>query len=161
MNYKCANSRSTDLSILPVVMLMLSLASVTHAVNPENRLMSGLISDQTFTATTDSMPFARVVVYRPDNQLSRPYKMRSNLGETFQIGRKEVVKMAANATLFQGSISAFGHNRGHFSHELSPNKVHYFRLQDRNNYSGFLPYLEVIEVTEETFRMETLGGGTK
>jgi hypothetical protein len=142
-------------------MLMLSLASVTHAVNPENRPMSGLISDQTFTATTDSMPFARVVVYRPDNQLSRPYKMRSNLGETFQIGRKEVVKMAANAKLFQGSISAFGHNRGHFSHELSPNKVHYFRLQDRNNYSGFLPYLEVIEVTEETFRMETLGGGTK
>lgn len=161
MNYKRTNFRSAGLSILPMVMLMFSLASVAHAVNPKNIQMPGLLPDQTYSAATDSMPFARVVIYRPDNQLSRPYKMRSNLGETFRIGRKEVVKMAANAKLFQGSISAYGHNRGHFSHELSPNKVHYFRLQDRNNYRGLLPYLEVIEVTEETFRNETLGSATK
>lgn len=68
-----------------------------------------------------------------------------------------MVKMNANAKLFQGSISAFGHTRGYFAHELSPNKVHYFRLQDRNNYDWFFPYLEVIEVTEEMFRIETLG----
>ncbi|HAD14703.1 MAG TPA: hypothetical protein DCF33_19930 [Saprospirales bacterium] len=144
-----------------MIMLMFSLASVTHAVNPENIPAPGLLPDRAYSAATDSMPFAQVVIYRPDNQLSRPYKMRSNLGETFRIGRREAVKMEANAKRFQGSISAFGHTRGHFSHELSPNKVHYFRLQDRNNYAGFLPYLEVIEVTEETFRNETLGSATK
>jgi hypothetical protein len=137
---------------------MLVFTSVAPAANT---LPDPTAPGAVYTATTDSMPYARVIVYRPDNQLSRPYKMRSNLGETFKIGIKEAVTLEANSKLFHGNVGAFAHTRGYFSHELSPNKVHYFRLQDRNNYQGFLPYLEVVEVTEATFRNEILDGLTR
>jgi hypothetical protein len=157
MNYQRANSN------VFMAFLMLAFTSVTQAVNvlPGTTPDPTNIPGVTYSAATDSMPYAKVIVYRPDNQLSRPYKLRSNLGETLEIGRNKAVKLETNSKIFHGNVGAFGHNRGHFSHELSPNKVHYFRLQDRNNYRGFIPYLEVVEVTEETFRKEILDGVTR
>ncbi|MCC7464797.1 MAG: hypothetical protein IT261_00925 [Saprospiraceae bacterium] len=157
MNYQRSNS------IVFAAFLILAFASAAQAdsTHPGTSSDPTLIPGISYSATTDSMPVARVIVYRPDNQLSRPYKMNSNLGETFKIRRNGVIKLETSSGVFQGKVGAFGHNRGYFSHELSPNKVHYFRLQDRNNYQGFLPFLEVIEVSETTFRNEILDGLTR
>lgn len=103
---------------------------------------------------SDSTVYAKVVIYRPDNQLTRKYRLNTNLKGAFEMARKEVVMMDAYSNSLEISVGAFGHKSERFSFVLSKDKVHYFRVQDRNNYSGFLAFLEVIEVTEETYKRE-------
>jgi hypothetical protein len=104
----------------------------------------------------DSIPFAKVIVYRPENQLSRKYKVSSNLNGSISLKRKEIATMDAFTNTFEVSVSAAAHKSARFSFPLSKNQVHYFRLQDRNNYAGFTPFLEVVEVTEATYNREIL-----
>jgi len=104
----------------------------------------------------DSTQYATVVLYRPDDQLSRKYKVHTNINGKFEVGRKEIVRLDAGTGTFQVSIDAFGHKKEAFLFTLTPGKVHYFRIQDRNNYAGARPFIEIIEVTEETFRRENL-----
>jgi hypothetical protein len=106
------------------------------------------------TESAGSGNFAKVILYRPDNQLSRKYRLHTNIKESFNLARKEVVYMDAHTNTFKVEVSAVGHKDGIFTFKLTENKIHYYRVQDRNNYSGFRAYLEVIEVTEETFRRE-------
>jgi len=73
-----------------------------------------------------------------------------------QIARKEVIKIDAYSNIFLISVDALSHKKENFTFNLSQNKTHYFRIQDRNNYSGFRIFLEVIEVTEETFKRDKL-----
>lgn len=103
---------------------------------------------------SDSIPYAKVVVYRPDNQLSRQYDLTTNLDGSFGMKQKEVKSMDAFGATFEVRVSAFSHKSESFSFVLSRNKTHYFRVQDRNNYSGTRPFLEVVEVTEEQYKKD-------
>lgn len=104
----------------------------------------------------DSISFSTVILYRPDNQLSREYKISTNINGAFEMKKKEVIKIDANSNTLLISVDAVGHKKETFTFNLSQHKTHYFRIQDRNNYSGFRAFLEVIEVTEETFKSEKL-----
>ncbi|MEZ4942218.1 MAG: hypothetical protein R3D58_15175 [Saprospiraceae bacterium] len=104
----------------------------------------------------DSTVFAKVIIYRADNQLSRKYKINTNLNGAFEMARKEAISIDAYHDTFTVTVSAVGHKSERFVFNLTANKTHYFRVQDRNNYSGFRAFLEIIEVTEETFRREKL-----
>jgi len=70
---------------------------------------------------------------------------------TFSLGRREAKTLEAPAGKFTLAIDAFGHKPGRYTFILSGQKVHYLRIQDRNNYAGLRPFLEVIEVTEQTY----------
>lgn len=107
-------------------------------------------------SNNDSIPFSTVILYRPDNQLSREYKISTNINGAFKMKRKEAIKLYAKSYTFLINVDAAGHRKESYTFNLIQNKTHYFRIQDRNNYSGFRPFLEVIEVTEETFRREQL-----
>jgi len=102
----------------------------------------------------DTTPFAKVIIYRPDNQLSRKYKVSNNTNGAFEIAKKEIRTIETNSNVFIISVDAAGHKKESYTFNLEKNKTHYFRIQDRNNYSGFRTFLEVIEVTEETFKRE-------
>lgn len=102
----------------------------------------------------DSIKYSTIVLYRPDNQLNRKYKISTNINGAFEMSKKEVVKIDVNSNTFLISVDAVGHKKEYYTFVLSPSKTHYFRIQDRNNYSGFRAFLEVIEVTEETFKRE-------
>ena len=112
------------------------------------------VQKTTFKNSNNTEIFAVVILYRPYNQLSRKYKVNTNINGSFEIGRKEIVKFDAQSNSFLISVDAIGHKKEAFTFNLSQNKTHYFRIQDRNNYSGFRPFLEVIEVTEDTFKRE-------
>jgi hypothetical protein len=86
--------------------------------------------------------------------LSRNYQVNTNIGGTFDLKKNEVVKMNAGSNTFFIEVDATAHKKQAFTFNLDQNKTHYFRIQDRNNYAGFLAFLEVIEVTEETFKRE-------
>lgn len=107
---------------------------------------------------SDSLPYAKVVVYRPDNQLRRKYKIETNFSTPFELRRNEEFEIGALSGIFTIEVNASGHKKERFTFDLSPDKVHYFRIQDRNNYNGFIPYLEVIEVTEGTYKREKRPG---
>lgn len=104
----------------------------------------------------DSVPYAQLILYRPDNQLSRKYRLTTNLSGTLEIGRKETIRLQADANVLTIGIDAAGHKQEHFTFTLTQGQTHYFRLQDRNNYAGIRAYLEVIEVTEATYRRDQL-----
>lgn len=103
---------------------------------------------------TDSVPFARVVIYRPENQLTRSYHLSANRNNKFSIKNKEAKTLDVFTNLLEVEVNASGHQTEQRVFTLSSNKIHYFRVQDRNNYSGLRPFLEVIEVTEETYRKD-------
>ncbi len=120
---------------------------------------SKYIPDHTNTGTTsltknDTLPFATVILYRPDNQLSRKYRINTNIDGAFDLKKNEVVTMNADSNTFFIEVDATGHKKQAITFNLNQNKTHYFRIQDRNNYAGFLAFLEVIEVTEETFKRD-------
>lgn len=103
---------------------------------------------------TDSVPFARAVIYRPENQLTRSYHLSTNTNNNFSIKKKEAKTLEVFTNVLEVEVNASGHKTEQRAFALSPNKIHYFRVQDRNNYSGLRPFLEVIEVTEETYRKD-------
>jgi hypothetical protein len=102
--------------------------------------------------TADSLPTAKVVLYRPHDQLKRKYAVQATGQSAFSLARKEEKVFDTNAGKVTFSVDALGHRSGNFTFVLSTQKTHYFRVQDRNNYAGFQPFLEVIEVTEQTYR---------
>lgn len=116
------------------------------------------IDQTTMLALTDedSIHFATVILYRPDNQLTRKYKLNTNFKGAFEIAKKEAVKIDVHTDTIIISVDATGHKRETYTFILSQGKTHYFRIQDRNNYSGFQAFLEVIEVTEETFKRDEM-----
>ncbi|MCB9245836.1 MAG: hypothetical protein H6606_05345 [Flavobacteriales bacterium] len=105
--------------------------------------------------SSDSGSFARVIVYRPDNQLRRKYKINTNHGGYCELRRKQMVEIHAGSSTFTIEVNASGHKKEQFSFELKQGAVHHLRIQDRNNYQGFVPFLEVIEVSEATYRRES------
>ena len=104
----------------------------------------------------DSIIYATIILYRTDNQLNRKYKINTNTNGAFEMTKNQVIEINAKSNTFLISVEAAGHKKENFNFVLSPNKTHYFRIQDRNNYTGFRAFLEVIEVTEETFKREKL-----
>lgn len=132
-----------------------STALLGNAYKP-NALQNFIPSDQRMLSRNDSIPYAKAVLYRPDNQWSRKFKIATNTNGTFEMANNEVVHMAANADLLTISVDAAGHKKSEFTFHLRPNTTHYFRIQDRNNYASFRPRLEVVEVTEDTFNREKL-----
>jgi len=101
---------------------------------------------------TDSVPFAKVVIYRPGNQLKRPYHFKVNSADGFSLNKNETKKMDVFSKDVEINVRALGHKAEQFSFALSGQKTHYLRVQDRNNYAGTRPYLEIIEVTEATYK---------
>lgn len=99
----------------------------------------------------DSTAFAKVVIYRPDNQLSREYQIKTYQHAPFSLKKKEQMTLETPSNVLEIEVSATAHRSERFSFVLSKDKVHYFRVQDRNNYSGMRPFLEVIEVNETTY----------
>lgn len=149
---KKLKSLSTGLSIVFGMFMCLNILSaevVFNTCNPDHSNACTLSRTK-----NDTLPFATVFVYRPDNQLSRKYRINTNIGRTFDLKKNEVVKMNAGSNTFFIEVDATGHKKQAFTFNLDQNKTHYFRIQDRNNYAGFLAFLEVIEVTEETFKRE-------
>jgi hypothetical protein len=145
-----------SLSALNVFLISMAFSSAVFGFsNNENQIKNSILVSGISMTNHDSIPFAKVILYRPENQLSRKYKLTTNLNGSFEMGRKEVITMEAHSNTFNISVDAVGHKKAFFTFNLSQNKVHYFRIQDRNNYSGFYAFLEVIEVTEETFKRET------
>ena len=102
----------------------------------------------------DSTPFAKVIIYRPDNQLSRSYHFKTGLNHTFSLKKQQEMTMDAHSEVLELVVRATGHKSERQAFRLSKDKVHYFRVQDRNNYSGFRPLLEIIEVEEATYRKD-------
>lgn len=128
---------------------ILSASAVFNKFIPEHYNAGTLM-----VTKNDTIPYATVFVYRPENQLSRKYRIKTNIDGAFDLKKNEVVKMNAGSNTFFIEVDATGHKKQAFTFNLDQNKTHYFRIQDRNNYAGFLAFLEVIEVTEETFKRE-------
>ncbi|MBK8623542.1 MAG: hypothetical protein IPN79_17745 [Saprospiraceae bacterium] len=154
MNYhiKKLKSLSTGLSIIFGMLMCVNILSASAVFNkfiPEHYNAGTLIGTK-----KDTIPYATVFVYRPENQLSRKYRIKTNIDGAFDLKKNEVVKMNAGSNTFFIEVDATGHKKQAFTFNLDQNKTHYFRIQDRNNYAGFLAFLEVIEVTEETFKRE-------
>jgi hypothetical protein len=107
----------------------------------------------TIIFNTDSLPGlpARVVLYRPYDQLKRKYTVNASGIGTFSLGRREAKTIEAATGKFTLTLDAIGHKSGRYTFTLSGQKVRYLRIQDRNNYAGLRPFLEVIEVTEQTY----------
>jgi hypothetical protein len=99
----------------------------------------------------DTVSFAKVVIYRPDNQLSRKYQIRTDQHAPFSLKKKEERTLEIPSNVLELEISATANRSERFSFVLSKDKVHYLRVQDRNNYSGMRPFLEIIEVAEDTY----------
>jgi hypothetical protein len=70
---------------------------------------------------------------------------------TFRLGRSQAKTLEAASGKFTLSLDAIGHKRGRYTFILSGQRVYYLRIQDRNNYAGLQPFLEVIEVTDQTY----------
>lgn len=154
MNYhiKKLKSLSTGLSIIFGMLMCVNILSASAVFNkfiPEHYNAGTLM-----VTKNDTIPYATVFVYRPENQLSRKYRIKTNIDGAFDLKKNEVVKMNAGSNTFFIEVDATGHKKQAFTFNLDQNKTHYFRIQDRNNYAGFLAFLEVIEVTEETFKRE-------
>lgn len=103
---------------------------------------------------TDSVPFANVIIYRPGNQLKRPYNFQTTGNNSFSLKKNETKNLDVFSKDFEINVSATGHKTERFSFTLSNKKTHYLRVQDRNNYSGTRPFLEIIEVTEDTYKRD-------
>ena len=151
-NIKNLKSLSAGLSIIFGMLMCVNILSgkAVHFNFIPNHTKTDTIS----LTKNDTIPFATVFVYRPDNQLSRKYKVNTNIDSAFDLKKNEVVKMNAGSNTFFIEVDAIAHKKQAFTFNLGQNKTHYFRIQDRNNYAGFLAFLEVIEVTEETFKRE-------
>lgn len=139
--------------------IVLLLLSFVHSIYGATPGAQSCIKDAVTIAVSnvlhaDTLPFAKVIIYRPDNQLTRAYDFSTNLNDGFSLKKKGVKSIDAFTNVFEVSVSAFGHKRERFYFILSKNKVHYFRVQDRNNYAGMRPFLEVIEVTEEAYKKD-------
>lgn len=102
----------------------------------------------------DSTTFAKVVIYRADNPLTRKYKFESNLNGDFTLEKKESKTIDASSKVFEVAVKTFGHTPKRYFFELYNGKTHYFRVHDRNNYTELAPFLEIIEVTEDTFKRD-------
>ena len=102
----------------------------------------------------DSTTFAKVVIYRADNPLTRKYKLESNLNGAFTLEKKESKTIDASSQVFEVAVKAFWHTPKRYFFALSNGKTHYFRVHDRNSYSELAPFLEVIEVTEDTYKRD-------
>ena len=122
-----------------------------HIGNTFPSLLAGNFELATPDFLEDTTPFARVVLYRPANQLSRKYEIKTDQHAPFSLKRKEIMALDTQSDKLEIEVSATGHKTESFSFRLSKDKVHYLRVQDRNNYSGMRPFLEVIEVTEATY----------
>jgi len=103
---------------------------------------------------TDSIPdaSASIIIYRPYDQLKRKYMVYTSEHGAFSLARQEAKTFENLAHNFTLTVDALGHKSGRYTFDLSSQKVHYLRIQDRNNYAGLLPFLEVIEVTEQTYK---------
>jgi len=99
----------------------------------------------------DSTAFAKVVIYRPDNQLSRKYRITTDQHASFSLKKKEEMTLETQLNVLEVEVSVTAHKSERFRFVLSKDKVHYLRVQDRNNYSGMRPFLEIIEVNEATY----------
>ena len=135
---------------------LLLINSVFGNTFNQNNIASNYKTDFATMIKQDSNAYSTIVLYRPDNQLNRKYKINTNFNGAFEMNKKQVIKIDAKSNTFIISVDAVGHKKENFTFVLSPNKTHYFRIQDRNNYSGFRAFLEVVEVTEETFKREKL-----
>jgi len=150
-------NRTNSASALTVFVIIIGLVNAVFGYSVKENHFPNINQVTELTLTNnDSIPFATVILYRPDNQLSRKYKLSTNINGAFEMAKKEVVKIDAHSNTFLISVDAVGHKKETFNFNLSQNKKHYFRIQDRNNYSGFRAFLEVIEVAEETFKREKL-----
>lgn len=103
---------------------------------------------------TDSTAFAKVVVYRPDGQLKHTYQLKTPQNDRFSLKKKTATTLDSFSSVFDISADAKGHQGKRYSFTLSKGKTHYFRVQDRYNYAALRPFLEVIEVTEETYKRD-------
>ena len=147
----------TMISISFILALMMTSFSSFTTVLPSTEKKAEQnypLVEETNSTVKDTIPYARVILYRPDNQLSRKYEVNTNTNGAFKMAKKEVRTLEVNSNVFIISMDAFGHKEERFTFNLVQNRTHYFRLQDRNNYAGFRPFLEVIEVTEETYKRE-------
>lgn len=134
------------------VIIMFPLNSVFGYAVKDNHVPNFHQVKGTTLTNQDTIPFATVILYRPDNQWSRKYKLSTSISRAFEMSKNEMLKIDVQTNTFSISVDAAGHKKESFKFDLSQSKTHYFRIQDRNNYSGFLVFLEVIEVTEDTFK---------
>ena len=93
-----------------------------------------------------------VVIYRPYDQLKRKYTIKSSGSPGFTLSRQEEKILQLTDNVFYIMVDAFGHKPANFEFKLEKDKIHYLRVQDRNNYSGTRAFLEVVEVSENTYR---------
>ncbi len=102
----------------------------------------------------DSIPYAKIIIYRPDNQMKRKYSLITPGHSKFKLGRKEAKTFDVYVGYFNVTVYAFGYDSKNYTFALSKDKLHYFRIQDRANHTGWLAFafLEVIEVTEGTYK---------
>jgi hypothetical protein len=136
-----ANSPATSMDDSPRYSILLNHESSDHATLEPYHFH-------------DSLPFATVVIYRPDNQLLRKYKIHLAEHESFHLKRYQVKTLKMSTNQFAIKVGAWGHQGKRQDFELENQKVHYFRLQDRNNYGWLLATLEAVEVTESTYRKD-------
>jgi hypothetical protein len=154
MNHKITKLKSwvAGMSILLGILICVNVASGKAVFK---KFIPDHYHTDTITLTkNDTLPFATVILYRPENQLSRKYRINTNINGAFDLKKNEVVTMNADSNTFFIKVDATSHKKETFTFNLGQNKTHYFRIQDRNNYAGFLAFLEVIEVTEETFKRD-------
>lgn len=157
MNQSKEKTQTAAFSALAVLVIMISCSSLAFGKPSESDTTDHFsLSSEAKLADNDSIPFARVILYRPDNQLSRRYKLSTNTNGTFDLTKGEFITIEAHSNLLMLSVQAVGHKKNSYTFDLSQDKTHYFRIQDRNNYAGFRAFVEVIEVTETTFKRDTL-----
>lgn len=137
----------------PVVMCVSAFLNPPHPLAqpmPEPVASVGREKTDTLTST--------IVLYRPDNQLSRKYYLTTNIKGhgTMELGKNQEIVLHTNENQLMVGVSATAHKKQAFSFTLSPRTTHYFRIQDRNNFSGYKIYLEIIEVTPSTYKRDKM-----
>jgi hypothetical protein len=159
MNNSKKKTRTISLPVagLTVFIVILTFNSMVYGISPKNNQIQNIcVSDDSTLIKNDSVSFAKVIIYRPANALRGKCKLSTNINGHFKMKRREVLKLDAPSNTLNISVDAFSHKKERYTFNLTQNRVHYFRVQERPSSSGLAPFLEIIEVTEETFKRENL-----
>ena len=107
---------------------------------------------------SDTLTYSTVILYRPDNQLSRKYKISTNINGTFEINNKEVIKLDSKTNTFEISVDATGHKKETFTFNL-PDDVApgALKVTATLNYQLLVkPVADFLGVPEEESRVMTV-----